>query len=82
MAPEKLPSQKESSVLYIPVMKKHTYIIYIYIYTPKFNMAISKGKDRVPTAIFRVFGASTIDENDVNDLELGNGEVNLFVESS
>lgn len=45
-------------------------------------MAISKGKDRVPTAIFRVFGASTIDENDVNDLELGNGEVNLFVESS
>ena len=77
MAPEKLPSQKESSVLYIPVMKK------IYnVYIPKFNMAISKGKDRVPTTIFRVFGASTIDENDVNDLELGNGEVNLFVESS
>ena len=81
MAPEKLPSQKESSVLYIPVMKK-IYNVYIYIYTPKFNMAISKGKDRVPTTIFRVFGASTIDENDVNDLELGNGEVNLFVESS
>ena len=78
MAAEKLPSQKESSVLSIPVMKK----TYIYIYTPNFNMAISKGKDRVPTAIFRVFGASTIDENDVNDLELGNGEVNLFVESS